>query len=168
MGTRAQRTQPSQPRAQIARFIEALGAMWARGGQPPGAGRIFGLLLVSDRPLTGEEIARSLRVSRSSVSTDVRGLLTLGLVERVRVPGDRSGYYVFSPHAWEHALSIRRAEARRYRDLAAQTMDELPGGHPGRKRLEELRDWAEVFTKAIDGTHAEWVARRSRVRGSRR
>lgn len=168
MGTRARSTQAAQPRAQVMRFIETLGAMWESYGLPRGAGRIFGLLLVADRPLTGEDISRALRVSRSNVSTDVRRLLTLGIVERTRVPGDRSGYYVFSPHAWEHTLAIRRAEARRYRDLAEQTMEELATGHPGRRRLEELKAWAEIFTEAIDRMLAAWKARRGRINGSRR
>ncbi len=160
MGTRTRSTHAPQLSAQLMRFIETLGAMWKNYGLPRGAGRIFGLLLVADRPLTGQDISRTLRVSRSSVSTDIRGLLTLGVVERTRVLGDRSGHYVFSPHAWEHALSIRRTEARRYRDLAEQTMGELATGHPGRKRLDELKEWAEVFTKATDRMLAEWVARR--------
>lgn len=168
MRTYVRSARAAEPRAQVVRFIETLGVMWVSYGLPPGAGRIFGLLLVADRPLTGADISRALGVSRSSVSTDVRGLLALGIVERMRVPGDRSGYYVFSPHAWEHALAVRRTEARRYGDLAEQTMGELTAGHPGRKRLEEFREWAEVFAEAVDRMRAEWVARRSRAREGRR
>lgn len=157
-----------QPRPPITRFIETLGAMWERNGLPPGAGRIFGLLLVAGRPLTGADLAGALQISRSSVSTDVRGLLALGVVDRTRVPGHRAGYYVFSPHAWEHVLASRGAEARRYRDLAEQTLRELAAGHPGRKHLEELREWAEIFIRALDRMRAEWASRRGRVGAGRR
>ncbi len=168
MGIRAGRNHATPPNAPLMRFIETLGVMWESYGLPPGAGRIFGLLLVADRPLTGEDISRTLRVSRSSVSTDIRGLLTLGVVERMRVPGNRSGYYVFSPQAWEHALTIRRSEALRYRDLAEQTMGALAPGHPGRKRLQELKEWADYFTEALNRIGAQWVARRNRVKEGRR
>ena len=155
--------------AQLARFIETLGFMWEEYGLARGAGRIFGLLLLAARPLSAEEISDTLRVSRSSVSTDVRGLLSIGVVERIRVPEDRTGYYVFSPQAWERAAAIRRQEARRYRDLAEHTMGALPTGHPGRKRLEELKEWAEIFADAIDRMLAELMARaRSRAKGSQR
>lgn len=155
--------------AQVTRFIESLGALWARYGVSRGPGRIFGLLLVAGRPLSAEQISGALRISRSGVSTDVRALLTLGIVERIRIPGDRSGYYVFSPQAWERAAAIRGQEARWFRELAVHTMGALPAGHPGRQRLEELKEWAEIFGDAAERVRAELSARaQRRRRGNRR
>lgn len=155
--------------AQTGRFVETLGAMWEGYGLPRGAGRIFGLLLLAARALSAEEISATLHVSRSSVSTDVRELLSIGLVERIRVPGDRTGYYMFSPHAWEHVAAIRSQEARRYGDLAERTLGALPAGHPGRKGLEEFKVWAEIFGDAVDRVRAELSARaQRRARGNRR
>jgi predicted transcriptional regulator len=154
---------------QVARFIEMLGAMWERYGFSRGPGRLFGLLLVAGRPLSAGQISDALRISRSGVSTDVRALLALGIVERIRVPGDRTGYYVFSPQAWERAAAIRGQEARWFHDLAVQTMDALPAGHPGRQRLEELKEWAEIFGAAVDRIRVELAARaRRRAKGSQR
>jgi DNA-binding transcriptional regulator GbsR (MarR family) len=155
--------------AQTARFVETLGSMWEGYGLPRGAGRIFGLLLLAARALSAEEISAALHVSRSSVSTDVRELLSIGLVERIRVPGDRTGYYMFSPHAWEHVAAIRSQEARRSGDLAEHTLGALPAGHPGRKGLEEFKEWAEIFGDAVDQVRAELSARaRRRTKGTRR
>lgn len=154
---------------QLARFIETLGAMWESYGMARGAGRIFGLLLLAARALSAEEISRALRVSRSSVSTDIRGLLSIGLVERIRVPGDRTGYYLFSPHAWEHVAAIRSQEARRCAELAEHTLGALPAGHPGRKGLEEFREWATIFGDAVDRVRMTLGARaRRRARGTTR
>jgi DNA-binding transcriptional regulator GbsR (MarR family) len=160
MSTRGKRAQRELLSAPLSQFLDALGYLWESYGLPRGAGRLFGLLLVTDRPLSGGNISATLRVSRSSVSSDMRGLLSLGLVERIRVPGDRTGYYMFSPRAWEHAMAIRYQEARRYRDLAEQAMGGLPPGHPGRRRLEELKAWAEFFAETIERMRAEWVTRR--------
>lgn len=153
---------------QLARFVETLGSMWEGYGLPRGAGRIFGLLLLAARALSAEEISATLQVSRSSVSMDVRGLLSIGLVERIRVPGDRTGYYMFSPHAWEHVAAIRSQEARRYADLAEQTLSALPGGHPGRKGLEEFKEWALIFGDAVDRVRTALGTRaRQRAGGAR-
>jgi predicted transcriptional regulator len=155
--------------APLARFVETLGARWEGYGLPRGAGRIFGLLQLAAQALSAEEISGTLRVSRSSVSTDVRGLLSIGLVERIRVPGDRTGYYVFSPHAWEHVAAIRSQEARRYADLAEHTLGALPGGHPGRKGLEDFKEWAVIFGEAVDRVRGELSARaRRRAKGGPR
>src|SRR3990170_1461071 len=119
MARPAPRSQRIPLNPQLARFVETLGFMWKGYGLSRGAGRIFGLLLLATRPLSAEEISETLRVSRSSVSMDVRGLVAVGVVERLGVRGNRPGYYVFSPQAGEHAAAIRSKEARQYRDLAA-------------------------------------------------
>jgi predicted transcriptional regulator len=170
MAARVPRTTQKIPlNAHLARFVETLGSMWEGYGLPRGAGRIFGLLLLAAQALSAEEISGTLRVSRSSVSTDVRGLLSIGLVERIRVPGDRTGYYVFSPHAWEHVAAIRSQEARRYADLAEHTLGALPPGHPGRKGLEEFKEWAVIFGDAVDRVRMELGARaRRRAKGTQR
>jgi len=169
MADRAPRAHKIPLNPQLARFIETLGSMWEGYGLARGAGRIFGLLLLAAQALSAEEISEMLRVSRSSVSTDVRQLLSIGLVERIRVPGNRTGYYVFSPHAWEHVAAIRSQEARRYADLAEHTLGALPAGHPGRKGLEEFKEWAVIFGEAIDRTRTELSVRaRRRAKGTRR
>ncbi len=40
--------------------------------------------------------------------------------------------------------------------------------HPGRKRLQELKEWADYFTEALNRIGAQWVARRNRVKEGRR
>ena len=169
MARRAVRGHKTPLNPQLSRFVDTLGFMWEGYGLARGAGRLFGLLLLAPRPLSAAEISDTLRVSRSSVSADVRGLVSIGVVERIRVPGDRTGYYVFSPQAWEHAAAIRRQEARRYRDLAEHTMRALPSSHPGRERLDAFMEWAEIFGDAIDRMLPELRARgRERARGSQR
>jgi predicted transcriptional regulator len=170
MAARVPRTSQKIPlNAHLARFVETLGSMWESYGLPRGAGRIFGLLLLAAQALSAEEISETLRVSRSSVSTDVRDLLSIGLVERIRVPGDRTGYYVFSPHAWEHVAAIRSQEARRYADLAEHTLGALPPGHPGRMGLEEFKEWAVIFGDAVDRVRMELGGRpRRRTRVTQR
>ena len=57
------------------RFIERMGMAFETDGATRIMGRIFGLLLLSGKPVALDEIAESLGVSRASVSTDARKLL---------------------------------------------------------------------------------------------
>jgi DNA-binding transcriptional regulator GbsR (MarR family) len=85
----------------IARFYEGFGI-------PRIGGRMFGLFLVTTTPLSAEQIAELLSASRSSISTNVRGLITNGWVEKVTYPGDRTEYFRFCPMAWENVLENRK------------------------------------------------------------
>ncbi len=74
-------------------FAEAMGTFFEKTGFPRMAGRIWGWLLICDPPeQTAAQIAESLQASRGSVSTMTR-LLQIWGVERVGVPGSRTGVY---------------------------------------------------------------------------
>ena len=53
------------------RFTDRLAMLFEHDGQPPIAGRIFGLLLLSDEALSLDELAESLGVSKASASRSV-------------------------------------------------------------------------------------------------
>ena len=55
--------------------------------------RIFGLLYLSERPLSLDEIAAELSQSKSNVSLNIRVLVEWHLVRRQPVPGSRRDHY---------------------------------------------------------------------------
>ncbi|MFC4324282.1 GbsR/MarR family transcriptional regulator [Litchfieldia salsa] len=62
-------------------------------GITPSAGRLYGLLFFSDKPLTLDEMKDELGMSKTSMSTSVRSLLDLNMVEKVWVKGERKDLY---------------------------------------------------------------------------
>ena len=85
------------------RFTDRLAMLFENDGQPPIAGRIFGLLLLSDDALSLDELAEALGVSKASASTNARLLAQLGVVEQVRRPGSRRDYYRMVPDLFERS-----------------------------------------------------------------
>lgn len=75
------------------RFIEQMGLISQADGAPRIAGRIFGLLLVEGRPMTLQEIAERLRISKASASTNARLLAGRDILRRTAQPGDRQDFY---------------------------------------------------------------------------
>ena len=69
-----------------ARFTGRMGLLFEADGHPRIAGRIFAYLLVSDGPRSLDELARTLRVSKASASTNARLLAATGVLERVSRP----------------------------------------------------------------------------------
>src|SRR5256712_11578888 len=56
-------------------------------------GRVFGLLLASDVPLTLDEIAETLGISKSGASVAARDLERVGVVRRLGTPGSKRVLY---------------------------------------------------------------------------
>lgn len=66
-------------------------------------GRVVGLLIGTVEPLSEEQIAERLKVSKSPVNQITRRLEELGLVRRVRLQGDRKYYYQIYPQVFLQA-----------------------------------------------------------------
>ena len=82
-------------------FVDDIGLFFEQMGMPRMAGRILGVLLISDPPAQSiTEIAEKLKASKSSVSIMARLLVENGLIERVASPVPRRDYYRFKPGGW--------------------------------------------------------------------
>ncbi len=97
------------------RFVLHWGEMGSRWGINRTVAQIHALLFVSDRPLDAEEIAQTLGVARSNVSTSLRELQGWGIVRRVHVMGDRRDHFESMKDVWEMFRTI--AEERKKREV---------------------------------------------------
>jgi predicted transcriptional regulator len=134
---------------ELTNFIESMGRYFESYGIPRIGGRILGLLLIAHEPLSAEDIASILKVSRGSVSTNFRILLTSALAEKVTYPGDRTTYFAFPPTAWEKAMAVEIEGIAFLKKLAQQGLSALPPGDPAYTRLKETIKW----TSLIDGMY---------------
>jgi DNA-binding transcriptional regulator GbsR (MarR family) len=82
-------------------FIERISLSFEHMGMPRLAGKILGLLLISDPPAQSlVEISGKLKASKSAVSVTMRYLMGLELVEKSPSPLPRQDYYRFKPGGW--------------------------------------------------------------------
>ena len=75
------------------KFVLHWGEMGARWGVSRTVAQIHALLYISERPLDAEEIADTLSVARSNVSTSLKELQSWGLVKIAHQMGDRKDYF---------------------------------------------------------------------------
>jgi DNA-binding transcriptional regulator GbsR (MarR family) len=73
--------------------IDAIAQNMHLYGITASAGRLYGLLFFSDKPLTLDEMKEELGMSKTSMSNSVRSLLDLNMVEKVWVKGERKDLY---------------------------------------------------------------------------
>ena len=75
------------------RFVEAGGNTTHSFGLGRMIGRVYALLYLTPKPISLEDIASSLAVSKASASITVRQLSSWHALRQVWVPGDRRDYY---------------------------------------------------------------------------
>ena len=74
-------------------FTQGLSEISRFWGFPKGMGAIFGVLYLSPRPLSLDEIVLETGLTKGAISTEIRALARMGLVHRSSKLGDRKDYY---------------------------------------------------------------------------
>lgn len=141
--------------AAVERFILHWGDMGDEWGVNRSVSQIHGLLYLSDRALTAEEIAETLGMARSNVSNSIKELLAWELIRRVPILGDRRDHFEAETDIWEVAARIAAKRKERELDPAVGALRACvadaandPTLNPvASKRLKDML----AFTEAVDG-----------------
>ena len=147
----------SLPQA-VERFILHWGDMGGQWGVNRSVAQIHALLYLSDRPLTAEEIAETLGIARSNVSTSIRELQAWKLVRRVPVLGDRRDHFEAETDLWEMLTRIAAGRKEREIDPAASALKACRADADGdprvsptaRARLAEMDDFVTTLSGWYD------------------
>jgi DNA-binding transcriptional regulator GbsR (MarR family) len=119
----------------VQQFVLNWGTLGDRWGVNRSVSLIHALLYASERSLTADEIAATLEIARSNVSTSLRELQTWDIVKAVPVRGDRRVFYAAETDLW--TLVSRIAAGRKAREIDPATVIL-------RQCLESARDDAAV------------------------
>ncbi len=138
------------------RFIQHMGGYFESSGVPPIGGRILGLLMIVDEPLSAEDIASVLNVSRASVSTNFRVLSAAGLAERYTSHADRVTYYVFPDTAWEQAMVLGARRAQSFKRIVQEGLAALPQKDAARTHLLRGSEYADLVVEFFQRQLDEW------------
>ena len=141
------------------RFILHWGEMGTRWGVNRTVAQVHALLYISPNPLTAEEIAETLSVARSNVSTSLRELQSWRIVKAVHLIGDRRTHFESMADVWEMFRVILEERKRREADPTLAVLRECvvdleksgPSDAHARKRLGEMLS----FFETLSGLHDE-------------
>ncbi|MFD1322013.1 GbsR/MarR family transcriptional regulator [Micromonospora sonneratiae] len=138
---------------------ERLALALTQGGLQRMTARVLAALLFTDQDtLTAGELADVLGISSGSVSTSVKALTGVGLIEKVPAPGSRREHFRLREHAWATLMSGQNQLVKVMMDAAeegiAATGPETPGGH----RLAEMRDFYAYLWQELPELIDRWKA----------
>lgn len=87
-------------------------------------GRLYGTLLMNPDPLSLDDLVARLRISKGSVSMNMRALERWGMAKEVWVRGERKKYYAAEHDLWQVIRNVLNSRERREVMLAIQVLSE--------------------------------------------
>jgi DNA-binding transcriptional regulator GbsR (MarR family) len=136
------------------KFILHWGEMGTRWGINRTVAQVHALLFLSPKPLPADEIAQTLAVARSNVSTSLRELQGWRIVRVVHVLGDRRDHFESVKDVWEIFRIVAEERKRREIDptlrVIRECVDELKTEGKSeaytRERLESMLEFLTAMT----------------------
>lgn len=112
-------------------MIDVCGRMCQAFGLPRSLGQIYGLLYLAPDPLSLDDIADLLGISKASASTGTRQLSAWGGIRQVWVPGERRDHFEVEPDLGDllrsglsEFLKPRLASSQKRLERLAETLSE--------------------------------------------
>lgn len=138
----------------IERFVLQWGDMGSTWGVNRSVSQIHALLYVTGRPMTAEEIAATLGIARSNVSTSIRELMGWDLIRRVPIKGDRREHFEAEGEIWEIVSRIAAGRKAREFDPAIAALRTCVAEADGDKSIDgraakRVKDML-AFTEMVD------------------
>ncbi len=144
------------------KFVLHWGEMGSRWGVNRTVAQIHALLYVSPQPLNAEQIARTLSIARSNVSTSLRELDRWGIVRVTHALGDRRDYFESLQDTWEMIRLILEERKRREVDPTLPVLEACIAECEKSKKVdpqveERLRNMLGVF-KTMDTWYRDMMS----------
>ena len=155
-------TEPANPPSRLTpvaqKFILHWGEMGTKWGINRTVAQVHALLFLSPKPVPADEIAETLAVARSNVSTSLRELQGWGIVRVVHVLGDRRDHFETFKDVWEIFRTVAEERKRREIDptlrVLGECVHELQTNAQSdaytRERLESMLEFLTIMTGLFD------------------
>lgn len=137
----------------IESFVFHFGEMGSRWGFNRTVGQIYALLVLNEHPLTANEIAELLGISRGNVSMGLKELHSWQLVQTIHKQGDRKDYYHTKGSIWDMANKVFEERRKREMDPTLSLLRDILLEQPANQeeqfaqhRINEIHDLLENIT----------------------
>ncbi|WP_289028142.1 MarR family transcriptional regulator [uncultured Paraglaciecola sp.] len=138
----------------IETFVMHFGEMGSRWGFNRTVGQIYALLVITKDPVSANQIAEALSISRGNVSMGIKELQSWQLIQLHHKAGDRKDYYQTNGSIWDMANRVFEERRKREMDptlslLRDILLDTAANDNElyAQEKLQEVHDLLEGVTK---------------------
>jgi DNA-binding transcriptional regulator GbsR (MarR family) len=155
-------------------MIDHMSLAFEHEGFSPLVGKIFACLLFSAEPVSLQEMADQLGVTKAAVSVQVRALEKQLMCQKLPTSSDRKDYYYisedFSMTAVQNSITKMRrvlqqidATVQLFNQLEQVEREEQRAYEMSRRRFIEMKELHQMFLNRLDGLEEEWNERRDKL-----
>ena len=142
----------------MTRFVLHWGEMGSRWGVNRTVAQIHALLFLAAAPLTAEDIADTLVIARSNVSTSLKELQNWGLARISHVMGDRRDHFDTPKDIWEIFRIVMEERRKReieptltvLRDFVLDESSQQPQDAQALAKIRMVLEFLETLTEWAD------------------
>jgi DNA-binding transcriptional regulator GbsR (MarR family) len=107
------------------KFIQAWGTLGSSWGINRTMAQVHALLLISNEPLSAEDIMEELKISRGNANMNIRALIDWGLVHKELKPGERKEFFIAEKEIWEMMRKIIINRKKKELEPALKILNEI-------------------------------------------
>lgn len=136
------------------KFVHSWGVLGSNWGINRTMAQVHALLLISNEPISTEDIMEQLQISRGNANMNLRALMDWGIVTKEFKPGERREYFVGDKDVWAVARQIARERRKKEIEPLLKVLEEVKevkGRDKETKEFKELVVEIEDFTGKVDG-----------------
>ncbi|MEP0354428.1 MAG: MarR family transcriptional regulator [Paraglaciecola sp.] len=138
----------------IETFVMHFGEMGSRWGFNRTVGQIYALLVITKEPVSANQIAEALSISRGNVSMGIKELQSWQLIQLHHKAGDRKDYYQTNGSIWDMANKVFEERRKREMDPTLSLLRDIlldtaanENEVYAQEKLQEVHDLLEGVTK---------------------
>src|SRR3989304_3512730 len=150
-------------------IIQNFGYAYKAFGLSKIMGHVIALLIFSPKPLSLDEISKTLSRSKGPVSQIMKRLRDRNLIRRVWQPDSRKDYYEIQPDIFENAFRNNFELIKQNTRLARQlqitmTKDEKKSFSVLIKRLKEMEKFYQIMEMHFEKFLTEWDVQKANTK----
>ncbi len=141
------------------KFIHHWGTLGSAWGVNKTMTQIHALLMVSEEPITTDEVMERLEVSRGNAHSNLKELVSWGIAKQVIVPGQRKDFYAAEKEPWKLLCTVAKERQRREIVPAIEALDECLNeigtmnskeAKQFKKQLKELKEFLQMAERIFN------------------
>jgi DNA-binding transcriptional regulator GbsR (MarR family) len=142
------------------KFIHSWGVLGSNWGINRTMAQIHALLLVSNEPISTEDVMEQLQISRGNANMNIRTLMDWGIVTKEYKVGERKEYFVGDKDIWAVARQISRQRKQREIEPLLKVLAEaknVEGNDLETKQFKEMVGEINEFTGKVDDLFDKFI-----------
>jgi DNA-binding transcriptional regulator GbsR (MarR family) len=132
------------------KVIEAWGTLGTSWGINRAMAQIHALLMLSEKPLSTNEIMEELSISRGNANMNIRSLMDWGIVKKELRAGERQEFFYTGKDIWHLARIVARERQKRELQPVVEMLKEVQNIKG--KNKEEVKEFNNVVNDLKDFT----------------